>query len=187
MKYLLLSLIISTFLISKTYSYNDDGKIAKEFLKTTTQTESNILTSFFKDLSGTWIASPTDSTFISRLEFRRSNEQFLIPVSNKLMSKTGELFAEYEGVYIYNPVDESISFTTVNAHEIHTGISWIEGDTLFHKATISGPGNIQSYTSAIIKKPDDTLQYFANYSQTKEYPLLEFHQPLIYRKEQAVK
>lgn len=147
---------------------------------------SNILMSFFEDISGDWIASPSDSSFISRLEYKKSSEQFLIPVGNTLTSKTGELFAEYEGVYIYNPVEKTISFTTVTESEIHTGISWMKGDTLFHQAKISGPGNIKSYSSAIIKKSDNTFHYYADYSESDDFPELKFSQPLIYRKEQSV-
>lgn len=145
----------------------------------------NLLTSFFGDISGVWIASPADSSFISRLEYKKGSEQFLIPVGNTLTSKTGELFAEYEGVYIYNPVEKNISFTTVTGHEIHTGVSWVKGDTLFHQGKIEGPGNIKSYSSAIIKKTDKTLHYFADYSELDEFPELKFSQALIYRKEQA--
>lgn len=147
--------------------------------------ESNLLTSFFGDIQGVWIASPSDSSFVSRLEYKKGTEQFLIPVGNRLISKSGELFAEYEGVYIYNPVEENISFTTVTGHEIHTGTSWVEGDTLFHQAKIEGSGNIKSYSSAIIKQPDKTLHYFADYSESDEFPELTFSQVLIYRKEQA--
>lgn len=144
--------------------------------------DNNLLLSYFEDISGTWIASPADSSFISRLEYKKGG-QFLIPVANTLTSKTGELFTEYEGVYIYNPVEMSISFTTVSKHEIHHGISWVKGDTLFHQANITGPGNIKSYTSSIIKKPDNTLHYYADYSESEDYPVLKFSQPLIYRKE----
>lgn len=145
--------------------------------------KSNILISFFADFTGTWMASPDDSSFVSRLEYTISFGQFFVPVRNTLTSKTGEIFAEYEGVYIYNPVEDTISFTTVSKNEVHTGISWVKGDTLFHKANISGPGNIKSYTSAIVKMPDSTLYYYADYSQTEEYPELQFNQALVYRKE----
>ncbi|WP_234571765.1 hypothetical protein [Rhodohalobacter sp. 614A] len=145
----------------------------------------NLLLAFFEDISGSWIGIPEDSSFISRLEYKTGNEQFLIPVANTLTSKTGQLFAEYEGVYIYNPVEKNISFTTVNEHEIHTGVAWVKGDTLFHQAKIAGPGNIKSYSSAIIKKPDDSLHYYADYSETEEYPELKFSQALIYRKERS--
>lgn len=144
---------------------------------------SNLLMSYFGDISGEWIAAPADSSFISRLMFKKGAEQFLIPVLNTLTSKTGELFTKYEGVYIYNPVDMNISFTTVSQHEIHHGISWVKGDTLFHQANITGPGKIKSYTSSIIKKADNTLHYYADYSESEEYPVLTFSQPLIYRKE----
>lgn len=139
--------------------------------------------SYFRDISGEWIAAPADSSFITRLEFKKDTEQFLIPVKNTLTSKTGEIFTEYEGVYIYNPVERNISFTTISKHEIHHGISWVKGDTLFHQANIDGPGNIKSYTSSIIKKPDNVLHYYADYSESEEYPVLTFSQPLIYRKE----
>lgn len=147
----------------------------------------NLLMSFFGDIAGVWVASPADSSFISRMEYKKGSEQFLIPVGNTLTSKTGELFAEYEGVYIYNPVEKNISFTTVAGQEIHTGISWIKGDTLFHQAKIDGPGNIKSYTSAIIKMAGNTLYYFADYSESDEFPELKFSQVLVYRKEQTDK
>lgn len=130
---------------------------------------SNILMSFFDGISGVWIASPADSSFISHLEYRKESNQFLIPTGNTLTPKTGELFAVYEGVYIYNPAEENISFITVTKNEIHSGVSWVKGDTLFHQAQISGPGKIKSYSSAIIKRPDETFHYYADYSESEEH------------------
>jgi hypothetical protein len=144
--------------------------------------KSNELLSFFKDITGTWIASPEDSSFISRLVYKMGEEQFLIIAGNTISSGTGELFAVYEGVYLFNPVDNVTSFTTLSDSEIHTGFCEVKGDTLFHKATVSGNNNVKSYTSAIVKNKSGTLYYYADYSQSDEIPDLRFNNPLIYRK-----
>lgn len=151
-------------------------------MKKVPASETNILLPFFKDLRGVCIATPHDSSFVSRLEYKNGNEQFLLTVGNTLTTKGGTLFTEYEGIYVYNPVLGIITFTTVTKKEIHTGICEIKGDTLFHKAQIEGSSSIKSYSSAIVKMKDGSLKYYADYSKTNTPPELSFQYPLTYRK-----
>lgn len=151
-------------------------------METDSTKEQNPLLNFFRDITGTWQASPLDSSFISQLEYKKSNKHFILNVGNTLTSKSGAVFAEYEGVYVYNPVAETITFTTVTKNEIHTGICEVKSDTLHHKAKIQGNSSIKSYSSAIVKMKDGSLNYYADYSKTDTYPELSFQNPLIYRK-----
>jgi hypothetical protein len=145
--------------------------------------EYNLLQHYFKNMTGTWTASPADSSFISRLEYKKGEEQFFVAVGNTLLSKTGDLFAQYEGVYVYNPVEKQVTFITITKSEIHTGACRVEGDTLFHHAHISGSGRIKSYSSAIVKMQDGTLHYYADYSESETFPELSFGGSLVYRRQ----
>jgi hypothetical protein len=160
----------------------DDGSMMGYSYKIVTD-EYNLLQDFFRNITGTWTAWPADSSFISQLEYKKGKEQFFLAAGNTVFSKTGDIYAKYEGVYIYNPVENHITFITITKSEIHTGACHVEGDTLFHHAHISGSGRIKSYSSAIVKMQDGTLHYYADYSESETFPEISYRRPLVYRRQ----
>jgi CubicO group peptidase (beta-lactamase class C family) len=135
---------------------------------------------FLQDIHGVWVASPSDSSFISQLEYNSEHSEFSVQVRNSLMTKNGGVFAKYEGVYFYNPSTDRIEFNTVNNSEIHSGYCEIVGDTLFHYAQINGLGKIKSYKSAIVKLNSAEFRYYASYSESNIVPELSYNDPLTY-------
>ncbi len=143
----------------------------------------NALIDYFNDIRGLWKAIPSDSSFISNLEYRKGKDKYFMISENILSSKEGKVFTEYEGIYFLNPDSQRIEFTTMNKNEIHKGYCRINGDSLFHYAHISGKSKIKSYSSVLIKNDlKSSLSYFADYSESSKYPKLKFNQPLVYQK-----
>jgi hypothetical protein len=138
---------------------------------------------FFGTLEGTWKGMPTDTSFISILNYQIKNQEYFVSVSNDLMSPDSHIFSHYEGVYFFNPNTSRMEYTTLNKSEIHSGYCLMRSDTLYHFATVKNTSDkIKAYASAIIVIDDQTLAYFATYAQDERIPELVLENPLIYKK-----
>jgi len=103
-----------------------------------------------------------------------------------LLSSGRNPFSYYEGVYFFDPSNSEITFRTINKNEMHSRHCRVSGDTLFHYAMIySRDQPARSYSSAIVKKDETTIAYFATYVKSEELPELVFSNPLIYKRVRA--
>ena len=132
---------------------------------------------------GKWKATASDSSFSSVLEYQYSPNKKMILATNYLYNKEGNLFATYEGAYLFE-VDHLAYFIAGPGGETHRGRAEVKNQQLTHWAKMFPGKGVKSYKSEMQLK-EGRLFYYANYSDKEDYPdKIDYTNPLIYSKRQ---
>ena len=120
-------------------------------------------------LVGTWEGYPADSSFKSVLDYQLTPKAKMMLATNELYGKSGELFAEYEGMYY--PLNDSCQFLLIGPNgETHNGNTTLEDGHIIHTAIIKPGGRTKSYRSLIVMDGKDAFRYYASYSAEQRPP-----------------